>query len=86
MPSLLVFEVLTTLPALETNLPSQNQRMAIVDRSKTEMAFIRARLCIQQVLRSNLSPATEFNVPPGDKVRVFREDDRKWHGPYIVDK
>ena len=36
------------------------------------------------ITRSRLPPATEYDVRPGDDVYVFREKDKRWHGPYNV--
>lgn len=48
------------------------------------MATISAKLQIQSALRAKLPPATSYNVSPGDQVYVFREDAKRWHGPYTV--
>lgn len=85
VPSYLVFGVLPTMPAMRTELPNQKDRMQAIATARSEMATISAKLRIQSALRAKLPPATSYNVSPGDQVYVFREDTKKWHGPYTVD-
>lgn len=84
VPSYLVFGVIPTFPSFNTNLPDQKDRMAALSLARNEMASISARLRIQQALRSKIPPATDYVVNPGNLVYVFRDNDRKWHGPYEV--
>lgn len=41
---------------------------------------------IQHALRSETPPASLYRITPGDLVRVFREELRKWIGPVEVVK
>lgn len=86
VPSYLVFGVIPTFPAFNTELPSQRDRMAAISSARSEMATISAKLRIQQALRSKLPPATEYIAHPNDMVFVFRERDKNWHGPFKVTK
>lgn len=56
---------------METILPNQRQRMAIVDKAKNKMACTTAELRVQQSLKSKLHTSTDFNVFPGDKFIYF---------------
>lgn len=50
--------------------------MAALETAKREMATITAEARIKQALRSNLPPATRYDVKPGDEVLVYREDNK----------
>lgn len=77
VPSFLVFGILPTFAAFNTQLPSQKDRMAAITSAQKEMATISAQLKIQTALRSKLPPATEYLVMPNEYVHVFREKPRK---------
>ena len=82
VPSYLVFGTIPTFPTMNTNLPSQRDRMEALSYARNEMAAISAKLRIQSALRAKLPPATEYLVYPGDWVYVFRERTKDWNGPY----
>lgn len=86
VPTLLVFGTMPTLPIPNSKSLRQKERMAALKTSKDEMERISVEQNILRALRSNLHPAAIYNIQPGDLVRVFREENRKWIGPVKVVK
>ena len=84
MPSLLVFGVLPSLPSPNTRSPDQVERFHALRTAKAELEQIVAEKRISTALRSKLPPATKYLIKPGDQVRVYREQTRKWEGPFTV--
>lgn len=41
---------------------------------------------IKIALKSKLPPATQYLIPPGDKVHVYKENIRSWKGRYEVSR
>lgn len=39
---------------------------------------------INRALRIQVSPAARMLILPGDKVRIYREDTRRWEGPFTT--
>lgn len=81
MPTLLVFGELPALPLVDQKNLNQKERMKA---PRCEMDTITAENRIKKALRSRLQPATRYHIVPGDLVRVYREDSRKWVGPVQV--
>lgn len=82
VPSLLVFGTLPRVPCLNSNLQGQRERMKAISTARREMATIVAELRIQEALRSNVPPATDYTLKPGDHVRVYREKEKRFTGPF----
>lgn len=86
VPSLLVFGVLPTCPAPVQSRKSQVERFKAMNTARREMEAYVAEQRIKTALKSRLPPATKFNIQLGQSVRVYREQERKWVGPYTVDR
>lgn len=84
VPSYLVFGILPRYPVLNTDLPTQSERMRIIQTAKSEMATIVAELRIKQALLSRPPAAASVIHQPGDMVRIYREGDRRMIGPFRV--
>lgn len=84
VPTLLVYGMLPRLPVAESDFPDQQACMRALPVSRREMETIVAQLRINQALRARISAAANYIISPGDLIRVFRETDRKIHGPYTV--
>lgn len=84
VPTLLVFGCLPKLPTINTNLPGQRERMRALQQARKEMATITAEIRIQRALSSRVPRNTDLELHPGDRVRVYRETDRKYIGPFPV--
>lgn len=53
-------------------------------RREMEAYVAEQRICT--ALQSRLPPATKFALKLGQDVRVYREEHRKWVGPYKIDR
>lgn len=58
--------------------------MEAIRHANAEMATIIAELRIRQALRSRVPPSADYVITAGDNVRVFRETDKRFLGPYKV--
>lgn len=68
VPSYLVFGVIPSFPAFNTNLPEQMDRMDAISFPKREMVQVASRLRVQYALRSKLPSATDYPFQPGQSV------------------
>lgn len=84
VPSLLVFGCLPRFPSTTSNLPEQKQRIHTLYETKKEMASITSELRIQNALLKRVPRNSNLILEPGDMVRVFRETNRKYMGPFPV--
>jgi len=84
VPSLLVFGCLPRLTPVNSHNPAQKQRMRALHEARKEMASVTAELRIRKALMTRAHPNTDIIINQGDKVRVFRETDRKYIGPFPV--
>lgn len=76
-PSLLVFGVLPRFPEVNITLPDQVERMEALKEARAEAETITAQLRARNA---------DLVVHPGDMVRVFRETDKCYTGPYPAEK
>ena len=86
VPSLLVFGVLPRFPAVNTNLPDQVERMEALKEARAEAATITARLRVRKALLAKTPRNVDLVLHKGDMVRVYRETDRCYTGPYPVQR
>lgn len=86
VPTLLVYGMLPRMPAATSDLPDQHDRMRALEVFHREMETIVAQLRVNQELRSRTPSAENLTMSPGNKACVFRETDKKTHGPYTVVK
>ena len=84
VPSYIVFGVLPRFPALNTLLPSQEERMNALRAAHAEMETVVAGLRTSTALRSNPPSAASQEVFAGELVLVHREDLKKWVSPFRV--
>lgn len=84
VPTLLVFGCLPIFPTVNTNLPGQRERRKALQQARKEMATITAEIRIKRALLSRVPRNTDLNLNLGDQVRVYRETDRKYIGPFPV--
>ena len=83
-PSELVFGQRPSFPANGSLREPQRTRMAIIRAARAEMAQITAEDRIRRALKGKLPPNARITIKAGDLVRVYREDSRKWVGPFPV--
>lgn len=84
VPSLLVFGVLPRLPIANHSFPDQVARMNVLQIARKEMETVVAQLRVRQALNSRIPAAANMIINPGDSIYVFRETDRRYHGPHRV--
>lgn len=84
VPSLLVFGCLPRFPATTSNVIEQERRMRALNEARREMASVTAELRIRKALLSRAPRNVDVVLEPGDKVKVYRETDRKYIGPFPV--
>ncbi len=84
VPTLLVYGSLPSLPIpLQTDM-DQKYRMEALATARAEMETIVAAQRIQKGLRSKIPPSAKYLFKPGEDVKVFREEPKKWIGPFSV--
>lgn len=86
VPSLLVFGCLPRFPATTSNIVEQQKRMKALSEARREMSTITAELRIRQALLSRVPRNADTIIEPGQKVKVYRETDRKYIGPFPVSR
>ncbi|MEM1283154.1 MAG: reverse transcriptase domain-containing protein [Chlamydiota bacterium] len=84
VPSLLVFGSLPRFPCVNSTLPNQRERMRALEVARAEMSTVTSELRIRKAMLSKVPRNADLVLNPGDMVRVFRETDRKYLGPYPV--
>lgn len=84
VPSLLVFGCLPRFPSVNSKVPEQVERMDALQAARREMETITAETRIRKALSSRVPRNADLIISPGDSVRVFRETDRRYIGPFKV--
>ena len=84
VPSLLVFGVLPRFPAVNTSLPYQIERMEALKEARAEAATITAKLRVRKAILAKTPRNVDLVLNRGDMVRVYRETDRCYTGPYPI--
>lgn len=82
--SLLIFGTLPSFIVTTSNIAEQNKSMKALSEARREMASVTAEIRIRKALLSNAPRNTDVIINLDDKVRVFRETDRKYIGPFPV--
>eukprot|EP00171_Calliarthron_tuberculosum_P022791 IDg22791t1 len=70
--------------AVGMEVPTQSERMKALAAARTEMATITAELRVRKALMSKVPRNADLILHPGDQVRVYRETDKKYVGPYPI--
>ena len=86
VPSLLVFGVLPRFPAVNTELPDQVERMEALKEARAEAATITAQLRVRKAMLAKVPRDVDLVLKRGDMVRVYRETDKKYTGPFPVER
>lgn len=81
---LLVFGCLPRFSAVHSDHRSHREGMRALHEARKEMSIITAELSIRKALMSQRPRNTDLVLELGDKVRVFRETDKKFIGPLSV--
>lgn len=84
VPSLCVFGVIPRFPAVQSDCPTHRARMIAIESARREMERITAELRVRQALISRVPPAAQYVIAQGDLVRVYREGDKRFLGPFPV--
>ncbi len=84
VPSYLVFGCILRFPSAESTLTTQQQRMDAMHAALREMLIITAELRIRKALSSHVPRNADLVIEVGDLVRVFRETEKRYVGPYTV--
>lgn len=83
VPSLLAFGRLPLFPAHEGH-PTQGQRKASVTVALVEASQAACEARVNKAIRSQVPPSARLLVHLGQKVTIFRENSRRWEGPFTV--
>lgn len=84
VPSLLVFVVILSLPVINKPLPTQTERVAAMPLARSEVGTVTAELRISMAIQFKLPHATHLDFVPGGYVRVYKEKDSRWCGPFRI--
>ncbi len=84
VPSYLVFGCVPRFPSVDSKLPDQQYRMDALSVARQEMDTIVSELRVQKALASRFPRNAKLKIEPGYKVRICRETDKKYIGPYPV--
>lgn len=84
VPSYLVFGCVPRFPAVDSEYPYQQTRIDAMSRARQEMDTVVAEIRIRKALASRIPRNADLSIEAGDKVRVFRETDNKYLGPYQI--
>ncbi len=84
VPSRLVFGIIPRFPILNSDLPNQKERLAIIQMAQAEMNSIVAERRVLAALTRDIPPAADRTYKIGEDVLVYSEKDKKWLGPFIV--
>ena len=84
VPSLLVFGVLPRFSAVDTKLPNQVERMEALKNARAEAEAISAKLRVRKAILAKATRNVYLFLHPGDLVRVYRETEKRYTGPYPV--
>ncbi len=83
-PSYLVFGWIPRFPEVESTLPNQKDRHNAFERARNEMATVVAELRLKTALASRILQNADLSVAAGDSVRVLRETDKRYVGPFQI--
>lgn len=84
VPSFIVFGCIPRFSTINSDLPGQKERIRALHQARKEISTITAEIRIKRALISKIPRNTDVVLIPGDKVRVFRETDRKCVVPFPV--
>jgi len=85
-PVVLLFGDTPKLPIanLDTVPSTQQKRFLALECARKEMLTITAQRRVSEALKRRLPKRDWFEGQEGDSVLVYREDSKKWEGPFIV--
>lgn len=86
IPNLLVFGTLPTLPTENNNQMDQQERVYVVRTARSQLVNIVAEMRSNVALKSRLPFATRFHFKPGQMIRVYRQQSRKWEGTFNIER
>lgn len=81
-----MLEALPEFTWANTKTPNLVEGLAALHTLKAEMEKVVEETRIKQALKTKLTPAKTFIIKPGDEVPVYREQSKKWKGPFTVPK
>ena len=84
VPSFLVFGCIPRFPSINSRLPEQQNRMKALEKARTQIATIFAEQRISKAMASQVPRNSDLIIESGDKVRFYRETDKKYAGPFPV--
>ncbi len=84
VPAYLVSGCVPIFPSVDSKLPDQQSRMDSLIRARQKMATIVSELRVQKAVASRVQRNAELKIEPGDKVRIYRDTDKKYFGPYPI--
>lgn len=84
VPSRLVFGMIPRFPIINTDLPTQKERMEALKTAQAEMNSIVAERRVVEALTRNIPPAADRVYKLGEEVLVYSEAKREWVGPFEV--
>ena len=74
VPSRLVFGIIPRLAIINTDLPTQKDRMNAIKSAQAEMNSIIAECRIMTALKSDMPPAADRTYKLGEEALVYNED------------
>ena len=84
VPSYLIFGWILRFPAVDSTLQDQATRMDALSAARRKMVTISADQRIRTALASRVPRNADLKIGVGDKVRAFRETDKRFTGPFPV--
>lgn len=83
-PSLLVFGCIPILPSVSSAVPGQKERMNALQLLRQEMEVSHLNCALPKLYVQRQPWNSGLIIRSGDKVRVFRETDKKYAGHFPV--
>ena len=84
VPTKLVFGTIPRFPIINSDLPSQKERMDALQIAQKEMNSIIAERRVRTALSKEVPPAADIVYQIGEEVLFHSEKEKEWIGPFIV--
>lgn len=83
-PSRLVFGIILIFSILNTDLPTQKDRMHAIKTDQAELNSIVAERRLLTAITRDIPPAADLNYRIGEEIMFYNEDKTEWIGQLIV--
>lgn len=78
VPSVLVFETLSTCSASNKNIPEKEEQMKALRTARDEVGNTKDEQRIKQAVSHNISPAAHYKFKIGDQLYAYSESRQRW--------